>query len=273
MIRFAPALSLRAVALAGLAFASLPSSAHIGYTGRDFGSFSGTSTQTVTIANQAVSGNYGWADAADYNYGDSHKARAFRFTLDRAASVTFSVAANAGATSTSIDGLLPGFGLYEGLAHLAPHSADHDGAAITTAYLATLPGEAKEGAWVSTGDFQIGNDGNAAHAAALSSFVFKGYAVDGTAANFSNANPSVVGDGVADGQVSGSFLLAAGTYSIFVGGADYWAQSPVNPNLDRAYGMSATLSVSAVPEAETWALMLLGLVAVGTRTRHRALPR
>ena len=260
----------RGVALAALAVLSLSASAHIGYGGRNFGTLSGLEAQSVTIANQAVSGNFGWADATDFNFGDSHKARAFRFRLDNAATVRFSVAAKADATATSIGGLLPGFSIYQGLAHLSPFSADHDGAAISVAYLASLPGEVKEGAWVATGDFKIGNDGNAAGAAALSSFVFQGYAVDGTAANFSNANPTVVGDGLADGQVTASFALAAGDYSIFVGGADYWAQNPSNPNLAKSYGLSATLSVTPVPEAQTWALMLAGLAGLGALARRRS---
>lgn len=256
-----------------LAAACGSASAHIGYGGRDFGSFSGLASASVTIANQAVTGNYGWADATDYNFGDSHRARAFRFHLDNTALVSFSVAARANATATSIGGLLPGFSIYQGLAHVAPFAADHDTAAISLAYLASLPGEVKEGAWVSSGDFKIGNDGNATATAALSSFRLQGYAVDGTAANFSNANPNVVGDGLADGQVSASFVLAAGDYSIFVGGADYWAQNPANPDLSKAYGMSATLSVSAVPEPSAWALMAMGaalLVSLRRKAAHRA---
>ena len=159
------------LALSLLAAAS-SAQAHLGYGGRDFGTFSGLAGQSVTIANQAVSGNYGWADATDFNFGDSHKARAFRFHLDNAATITLSVQAKADATATSIGGLLPGFSIYQGLAHLAPHSADHDFSTISAAYLASLPGEAKEGAWVATGDWKIGNDGNASHAAALSSFAF-----------------------------------------------------------------------------------------------------
>lgn len=264
--------STASLTLAGvlLAAACGSASAHIGYGGRDFGSFTGLSSASVTIANQAVTGNYGWADATDYNFGDSHRARAFRFHLDNAALVSFSVAAKADATATSIGGLLPGFSIYQGLAHLSPYAADHDTAAVSLAYLSSLPGETKEGAWVSTGDFKIGNDGNATAAAALSSFVFQGYAVDGTTANFSNANPTVVGDGLADGQVTASFLLAAGDYSIFVGGADYWAQNPGNPNLTKAYGMSATLSVSAVPEPSAWALMAMGAALLSLRHRRNA---
>lgn len=263
--------SLRVAVLAVLSVSAASTAfAHIGYGGRDFGSFSGLSSQSVTIANQAVSGNYGWADATDFNFGDSHKSRAFRFHLDNAAQVSFSVAAKANATATSIGGLLPGFSIYQGLAHLSPASADHDFAAITQTHLSSLPGEPKEGAWVATGDWKIGNDGTVAIPAALSSFVFKGYAVDGTAANFSNANPSLVGDGLADGKVNARLTLGPGDYSIFVGGADYWAQNLANPDLAKTYGLSATLSVTAVPEPQTALLMLAGVAALAGMQRRRA---
>lgn len=262
--------SFRLAALCAASLAAANVQAHIGYGGRDFGSFSGLAAQSVTIGSQTVTGNYGWADASDYNFGDSHKGRAFRFHLDNAATVSLQVSAKADATATSIGGLLPGFSIYQGLAHLAPQSADHDFAAISQSYLASLPGEAKEGARVATGDWKVGNDGNANYAAALSSFVFKGYAVDGTSANFSKASPSLQGDGLADGKVAGSFLLDAGDYTIFIGGADYWAQNPSNPDLAKAYGLSATLSVAAaVPEAQSWALMLAGLSVIGLLSRRR----
>lgn len=88
---------------------SLPAMAHVSYTGRDFGTFDGLSAQSGTIANQAATGNYGWADAADADWGDSHKAKWYSFTLTNAANVTISAAAKADATGTSVGGLLPGF--------------------------------------------------------------------------------------------------------------------------------------------------------------------
>lgn len=245
-----------------LATAALPAAAHISYSGRDFGTLAATSR--LTIANQAVGGNHGWADATDADFGDSHRARAFRFHLDDTLTIEITAAANAGATTTSVGGLLPGFSLYEGLAHVAPASADHDGAAITLAYLATLPGVPKEGAWVATGDWRIGNDGNAAQPAALSSFRFVGYAVDGTAANF-GAAAGLLGDGTADGTVSGRFTLGPGDYSIFVGGADLAAQTDTTLP---SYGLA--LTVSAVPEPATTALLAAGLAAVGWTARRRA---
>jgi hypothetical protein len=86
--------------------------AHLTYSGRDFGSYSGLTNGTATITNQAVTGNYGWADAADGILGDSHRGRAFRFHLDSAAYVSLTVAANPSATTNSIGGFTPAFSLY-----------------------------------------------------------------------------------------------------------------------------------------------------------------
>ena len=63
--------------------------------------------------------------------------------------------------------------------------------------------------------------------ASLSFLKHIGHAYDGAASG------SVSGfDGVADGKVSHTFSnLAAGDYSVFVGGSDYLAQEISNPNI------------------------------------------
>ncbi|WP_304032375.1 FxDxF family PEP-CTERM protein [Methyloversatilis discipulorum] len=221
--------------------------AHIGYSGRDLGAFD-ASGGSITISNQAVSGNYGWADGLDDDFGDSHRLRAFRFSLTTTTTVTFSVAANAGATATSVGGLLPGFSIYEGLAHLAPFGADHDGAAASVDYLASLGGAPKEGAFRALNDWKISNDAGDP----LTVFSFRGYAADTDL----------------DGFVTGSFELGAGDYSVFVGGVNYVAQlETTRPS----YGMTATLAVAAVPEPETYALLLSGLGLIGMVVRRRSM--
>jgi hypothetical protein len=72
------------------------------------------------------------------------------------------------------------------------------------------------------------------------------------------------GDGVPDHMVSKTFHLAAGDYSIFVGGSDYANQS-VLPQLQ--YGISGTVAV--VPEPETYAMLLAGLGLMGAIVRRR----
>lgn len=246
---------------------SLPALAHVSYTGRDLGTYDGLSSASNTISNQAVTGNYGWADAADADWGDSHKGKWFKFTLTGDALVTLTVSAHAGATSTSVGGLLPGFSIYQGI---APTSVDPSNAAVSylsydtstasTAYKASLPFPV-EGVWHAVGDFQIGNDFGA-----INTLSFKGYSVDGV-----GAVQGGTGDGLLDGITSKTFALGAGTYSLIVGGADYEAQLGSNPNLATAYGMSVGIQVSSVPEPATVSLYALGLAGLLMGARRRKL--
>ncbi len=247
--------------------------AHIGYSGRDFGTFTGLEFKSVTIANQAVTGNFGWADAADGNLGDSHKGRAFRFHLDTESFLTLSVSANPTATATSVGGLVPAFSIYQGLAGLAPFpatqtalpsSADHDEAEASLAWRTSfadvnlglgLDAHATDGSWNALGNWRIGGDGDLPGSfAQLSSFSYKGFGVD-----FDK-----------NGTADLSTTLPAGDYTIFVGGNDISNKGSADAAL--AYGVSATLSVGAVPEPQTWALIGagMGLVAFAQR-RSRAM--
>lgn len=242
--------------LAGI-LASQTAFAHVSYTGRDFGTFNDLNDQSVTISNQTTR-SHGWADAADADWGDTHQVKWFTFSLTNKALVTISASAFAGATATSLDDLLPGFSLYEGK---APGAA-YDTSALTTAYRSTL-GFDTEGALNALGNFEIGND-----AGTSSKLIFIGYAVDGSSNNFGSL-PGIVGDGVTDGFVRASFLLGAGTYTLIVGGADYASQNdPLS--LAYNYGLSTTLSVAAVPEPSTYAMLVLGLSMMGFATRRRA---
>ncbi len=227
-------------------------SAHIGYTNRNFGTFAGLLPESVTISSQTIPSNFGWADGTDADFGHSHQLRPFRFTLQSTMLITISV------TSTGA-GLLPAFSVYAGLGHSSP--GDYDEAAVTDAYLATLGGT-HEGAFDALHDFKMGND-TGLTAADLSTFLFRGYAADGTAANFGSA-PGIVGDGVADGIVTGTFTLGPGDYTIFMGGANYAGQSPVDTAL---YPISATVS-SQVPEPTATMIVGSGLLMIGSM-RHR----
>lgn len=276
-----------AVAIAGLS--ALPAFAHVSYSGRDFGTFSGLSAQSVTIANQAATSNYGWADAADADWGDSHKLKWYTFTLQNASDVTISAAAKADATGTSVGGLLPGFSLYSGKAVAAaydnsylswqyrktlspetltpvwnaPTGSNLYGSLNTKGELtAGLPGY--EGSLNARGNVTMGND-----AGATSTLSLIGYAVDGDRNNFSMGfEAGIVGDGVLDGFVTKTFHLDAGVYSVVIGGANY-AQSltPTDPMALKGYGISAT--VAAVPEPESYALFLAGLGLMASVGRRR----
>jgi len=223
--------------------------AHIGYGGRDFGVYSGLTNGTRSITNQAVTGNYGWADAADGILGDTHRGRAFRFRLENTALVTLTVAAYGGATATSTNDLTPAFSIYSGLAGIAPFppsqttnppSADHDGSASSVEWRiwwvqqnidANATTEAPtDGSWNALGNWRIGGDGDLpGDFEQLSSFIYKGSAASTTSG----------------GAVTGSFLLAAGDYTIFIGGNDIANKTAGSAAVTR--GISATLSVSPVP--------------------------
>lgn len=259
----------------GLMATSATASAHVSYTNRDFvanGSFDGV--DTYTLSGQRVASNYGWADGADADWGDSHRVRFLRFTLPHAANVTISVAAQVGVASTLGD-LSPAFSVFAGV---VPHLS-HDGAPSPT-YLANHPGFLpttdfyadtgklgdKEGAYRSVNDFWLGNDSGAA-----AQIVYLGHAVDGLGIDVTGDRAvDFAGDGVADGSVSGSLLLGAGTYSVVVGGTCYacqFTESSATWIMNRAF--TASLQIAPVPEPETWALTGAGLTLLALLTRKR----
>jgi hypothetical protein len=237
-----------AVALVAVLLATNIARAHLTYGGRDFGGFSGLTNRSSTITNQTVTGNFGWADAADGILGDSHKGRAFRFRLDNAAFISVTVSANAAATTNSIGGLIPAFSIYAGLGAIAPFpptqtplpsAADHDGSDASLAWRDSWAREnlgpqanadATDGCWNALGDWKIGGDGDLpGDFAQLSSLNYKGSAAATIGAN----------------TVTGSLALPAGDYTLFIGGNDI-----ANKTADTAlspHGIAATLTVSPTP--------------------------
>jgi len=223
--------------------------AHISYSGRDFGAYSGLTNGSFTITNQTVTGNYGWADAADGILGDSHRGRAFRFHLDNYALITLTVSANPNATTNSLGGLTPAFSIYSGLAAIAPFpptqttnppSADHDFSEASVAWRIWWvqqninPGATNEsptdGSWNAVGDWKIGGDGDLpGDFSQLSSFIYKGSAAS------TNSG----------GSVTGSFGLPAGDYTVFIGGNDI--ANKTSGTALSPHGIAATLSVAPAP--------------------------
>jgi len=155
LIRWTSSLFRRrgAVALAAMAFATVlasPAVAHISYSNRNFGTWSGSNVTgnngtlangAVTISGQTVSSSFGWADATDSNWGDSHRMRAFRFSLSTPASVTITAQRQNLVSGTATgqqtgghDVLLPGFSLYAGLSHTSSPLA-HDSSSLSVEWL------------------------------------------------------------------------------------------------------------------------------------------
>jgi hypothetical protein len=256
-----------ALLLAGMS--SLPAMAHIGYSGRDFGTFDGTIGQTNTISYNSVTGNFGWIDGTDADWGDSHKVKPYDFHLTAAADVriTFQKQVFTPSPTTAVPNpdpvmgeINPGFSLYSGLAHRAPFAADHDFGAPSVAIRDAVGGVGMtEGSFRAQDNWSITNDNNDAP----SVFTYIGSAYDGSAINY-GAGVISGADGIADNMVTRTFHLSAGDYSIFAGGTDY-ANQNVLPQLQ--YGISGTVAI--VPEPETYAMLLAGLGLMGAIIRRR----
>jgi hypothetical protein len=257
---------------AALCAAATPLSAHILYTGRDFGVFTlGGSTSPVTISQNNISSNYGWADGTDADFGDSHKLLPFRFSLLSTGLVTLQIQGSSfqiGSIGTIPAMANPGFSIFKGIAHLPPLAEDHDTSEISRAYMdGTYGVDNWEGCFNALGDWKMGGLDEDFSYSDLSSFVYAGNAADGTSANYgtgatvitrangtTQTNDVIRGDGLADGSVTGTFALDAGEYTILVGGATYSGTSTAS------FGFNATLSVMAIPEPSTYALLSLGAI-------------
>lgn len=236
-------------------------SAHTTYGGtvRDLspasGSINGSSLNSPyfkSINTQTVMSNFGWAAGTDPAFGNAHHIKAFRFTLAEASLASISVSVNK-SLGIGTGNFLPAFSLYSGLFH-TNGIADYDTAAVSLAYLATLGGiQPRHGAFDALKTWKMGND-----AGELSMLTYIDNAADGDSMNF-GSSIGIHGDGLADGSVQASFWLAAGDYSLVIGGADI-------SSVDTAsYGLNTSLTV--IPElATSW---LIGLSGFGLMLYRR----
>ncbi len=242
-------------------------SAHISYTNRDLGTFSPGNEWRSSIKSGTISSTFGWAYSTDDDLGDSHRNRAFRFTLLNPGQVTLSVQR---AGSGNI--LLPALSIYSGLVHIAPEALAHDSSDLSLAQFVGM--SPKQGSFNALGDWSIGNDdvynlpgdllSGIAVPASLRTLTYQGNIADGDSSNFGSA-AAINGDGIADGYVTGSFNLAAGDYTIMVGGGSYLTTPPAGPYA--SYGVSMGLSV--VPEPSALTITVMAGAALVIRRRRK----
>jgi len=269
------------VACAVLAIAGTKALAHISYSNRDFGTL--IISADVSNVTQVVSSGFGWADATDADWGDSHRGRFFRFTLANPLtadqSVRITAERNLNTSASGSNGtFLPGFSLFSGLAHTTSPLA-HDSSALSVQWLQQqfgtnstgLGGSGKEGSFNALGDWSIGNSVSTSLinvSDSLRNLTYIGHAADGTSADFGNA-VGIVGDGTADGFVTATFSgLAAGDYSLWVGGANYGLQTiETGPSTFPTYGVTVTAAL--VPEPSIGFLLLGGATLLTLLRRIR----
>ena len=244
---------------------------HISYiTGsvtRDFGALDPTSPQVVVISSQRVTSDFGWASGTDANLEDSHKLRAFKFSMARSGDVQIRVEGISFVSgSTSFSALLrPAFSVYQGLAHESPALGDHDTSSISATYNDTTYGRGNwQGSFRALNDWKIGND-DGSTIADLSSFTYVGNGADGSAANY-GAAAGISGDGIADGMVVQTLSLNPGSYSLFVGGAQYYDLLNTGGGAG-SYGFSVTLTTIPEPSALSLLAVCLGGLAMLRRRR------
>jgi hypothetical protein len=144
-----------------------------------------------------------------------------------------------------------------------PSSADHDGSEASLAWRTSWAQNnlgisynynATGGSWNATGDWKIGGDGDlTGDFSQLSSFSYAGSSFDADR----------------DGIVSFTTVLGPGNYTVLVGGIDLGSKG--GPTEALAFGVAGTLSVQAVPEPGTWALMAAGVVGLWAAQRRTKL--
>ena len=128
-MKLIPSIAAAAALVLGISTAS----AHLNITGRNFGAIDGLSLNNNT---QTISSSFGWADATDDNWGDSHRTRIFKFSLAGTERVTITVARNTNGSGPN-NTFLPAFSIFQTPAYYAE---THDTATATVSYLTTTYG-------------------------------------------------------------------------------------------------------------------------------------
>ncbi|MEO0055200.1 MAG: hypothetical protein RLZZ50_1147 [Verrucomicrobiota bacterium] len=252
--------------------------AHVGWSGtRNFDTL--TLGVTETSSDRNIGGAFGWADATDASFGDSHRNVFYRFVVGSPTEVSISVsrvnrtiaASGAGTQTGAHDYFLPAFSLYRIGTGIMPAST-HDGAVASLAYLTATfgasgvaetfddantngvwnPGETftdsnSNGVWDSAG---LGDSGKEGSYNALGDWKIYSdtnaegdFRYIGHAADGTSANYGLVsgisGDGVADGQVNATFGNLVAGEYFIAVGGAVYADQ-LNYNASGQYGSTNT---------------------------------
>ena len=139
--------SLLLAITASLAAGFSTASAHIGVSGRIF-NYSGIGQIGNAIDGgsfnnhtQTISSGFGWADATDANWGDSHRTRVFKFTLGSTQTVAITIARNLSGSGPN-GTFLPAFSLFQTSSF---QNSTHDSGSPTVSYLTGLFGTGATG--------------------------------------------------------------------------------------------------------------------------------
>lgn len=204
---------------------------------------------------RTVTSNIGWSDAADGDWGDSHHAAWFKFSLAQDSQVSITVTGLNEGTYATIDGSgTPidvttgaglnltdvGFTLYGGL---FPASVYDSAVALP------IPA-GKDGRWDALGDTTMANNS----------------AQIGTISYLTHVN-----DSTGNIETLINYFLAAGDYSIGTGGAFGATGTAIDENVGQhsgTYAIQANLSVQPVPvPGAVWLFgsAIAGLIGFGRR--------
>lgn len=231
----------------GLASAVLAPSqvaAHLTYT--DITSVTPTVSGGIRIHSISglLTGNAGWASAADANLGDSHLGEWVRFTLSERSPVKIEVLRNPATQHIDIGGnsflfqagdLTPSFSIYSGV---LPDMA------YDTAVALPVP-DGNDGRWNALGDTTMANE-------------------DGTISTIGYLGHAGAIDSLAS-SVAWSGVLDSGVYTVAIGGS-CGSDECLDDTINRGYFMN--LTVVPVPGA-AW-LMLSALVGFAGLARRKA---
>lgn len=216
-----------------------------------------TSGSTTTYSGSGItSGNYGWADATDFDWGDSHAGSWVNFDITdpNGSYVNISVSGdgiykylnnNPSQRLIRKGDLTPGFSLYRGLVPFEAHDE-------------TVQVSGKEGAWRALGNTTLGNDFGQVNTIFYVAHAGERDSLDTTQ--------------------SLSQFLTPGSYSLAIGGTCYLREScgalnPFTADLaDRGYNITISVGAQAAPvplPAAVW-LMLTGLLGISGFGKRRA---